>query len=132
AFPAGSKVTGQVAHAEGSGKVSGRGELTLQFDRIVTPSGDATSLETDPLSRRAKSGLKKDVTRMAGAVGLGALVGGIVNGGKGAAVGAGAGAAAGGGVALATKGDEAVLPEGTALDVRVRTPVAVTLDAASK
>ena len=131
-FPAGSRVTGHVSHAAGSGKVSGRGELTLEFDRIVTPAGTASTLETEPLQRRARSGVKKDVARMAGAVGLGALVGGIVGGGKGAAVGGAAGAAAGGGVALATKGEEVVLPEGASLDVRLRTPVAVAVEPASK
>ena len=131
-FPAGSRVTGHVSHAAGSGKVSGRGELTLEFDRIVTPAGTASTLETEPLQRRARSGVKKDVARMAGAVGLGALVGGIVGGGKGAAVGGAAGGAAGGGVALATKGEEVVLPEGASLDVRLRTPVAVAVEPASK
>ena len=130
AFPAGSRVTGHVAHAAGSGKVSGRGELTLEFDRIVTPAGVLSLLETEPLQRRARSGVKKDVARVAGAVGLGALVGGIVGGGKGAAVGGAAGGAAGGGVVLATKGEEVVLPEGTSLDVRLRTPVAVTVERA--
>ncbi|HVQ30185.1 MAG TPA: serine/threonine-protein kinase, partial [Vicinamibacteria bacterium] len=46
AFPAGSRVTGHLAHAAGSGKVSGRGELTLEFDRIVTPAGAARAIET--------------------------------------------------------------------------------------
>ena len=128
AFPAGSRVTGHVSHAAGSGKVSGRGELVLEFDRIVTPGGTLSTLETETLQRRARSGVKKDAARVAGAVGLGALVGGILGGGKGAAVGG----AAGGGVVLATKGEEVVLSEGTSLDVRLRSPVAVTVVPASK
>ena len=132
AFPAGSRVNGHVSHAAGSGKVSGRGELTLEFDRIVTPAGASSTLETEPLQRKARSGVKKDVVRVAGAVGLGALVGGIVGGGKGAAVGGAAGGAAGGGAVLVTKGEEVVLPEGASLDVRLRAPVAVTVEPATK
>jgi len=75
AFPAGSRVKGHVAHAAGSGKVSGRGELTLEFDRIVTPGGTESALEAEPLQKKARSTVKKDVAKVAGAVGLGALVG---------------------------------------------------------
>lgn len=132
AFPAGSRVKGHVSHAAGSGKVSGRGELTLEFDRIVTPAGTESALEAEPLQRKARSTVKKDVAKVAGAVGLGALVGGIVGGGKGAAVGGAVGGSAGTGVVLATKGEEVVLPEGTSLDVRLRSPLTVTVEPASK
>src|SRR5262245_45297451 len=49
AFPAGSRVQGHVSHAAGAGKVSGRGELTLEVDRIATPGGLETAVEADPL-----------------------------------------------------------------------------------
>jgi tRNA A-37 threonylcarbamoyl transferase component Bud32 len=132
ALPAGSRVKGHVAHAAGSGKVSGRGELTLEFDRIVLPGGTQMLIEAEPLQRMARSTAKKDTAKVAGAAGLGAIVGGILGGGKGAAIGGAVGGSAGTGVVLATKGEEVVLPTGTLLDVRLRSALTVTVEAASK
>jgi hypothetical protein len=46
---------------------------------------------------------------------LGAIIGGIAGGGKGAAIGAGAGAATGAGVELATSGQRVRVPSETRL-----------------
>ncbi|HEY7514073.1 MAG TPA: protein kinase, partial [Vicinamibacteria bacterium] len=127
AVPDGSRVLGHVAHAAGAGKVSGRGQLTLEFDRIVTPDGEEIPIEADPIQHTARSTVKKDAKKIAGGAALGALVGGLFGGKKGAAIGAAAGGSAGTGVVLATKGDEVVLPEGTALEVRLRSRFTVTL-----
>jgi hypothetical protein len=129
AFPAGTQVRGHVSHAAGSGKVSGRGELTLEFDRIRLPGGAEVPIEAEPLQRRARSGAKKDAVTIGGAAGAGAIVGGILGGKKGAAIGGAVGGTAGTGVVLATKGEEVVLPEGATLDLRLRSPVTVTVEA---
>jgi serine/threonine protein kinase len=128
AFPAGSKVAGHVSHAAGAGKVSGRGELTLELDSIATPGGSEIRIEAEPIQRKARSTAKKDTAKVAGAAGLGAIVGGIFGGKKGAAIGGAAGASAGTGVVLATKGEEVVLTEGSALEVRLRAPLTVTVE----
>lgn len=132
ALPPGTRVTGHVAHAAASGKVSGRGELTLAFDRIHAPGGGELVIEAEPLQRKARSTVKKDSAKVAGAAGLGAIVGGILGGRKGAIVGAGVGGSAGTGVVLATKGEEVVLPEGTSLEIRLRSPLTLTVETASK
>jgi serine/threonine-protein kinase len=132
ALPAGSRVKGHVSHAAASGKVSGRGELTLEFDRIVLPGGAELLIEAEPLQRRARSTAKKDAAKVAGAAGVGAVIGGILGGGKGAAIGGAVGGSAGTGVVLATKGEEVVLPTGTPLDVRLRSPLTVTVEAPSR
>jgi hypothetical protein len=103
AIPTGSRMKGHVSHAAGSGKVSGRGELTLELDRILTPDGASIPIEAEPLQRRARSTAKKDAAKVAGGAGLGALVGGIVGGKKGAVIGGAVGASGGAGVVLATK-----------------------------
>jgi tRNA A-37 threonylcarbamoyl transferase component Bud32 len=127
--PAGSQVVGHVAHAAPSGKVSGRGELTLEFDRIVTPDGGEFPIEAAPQHRRARATVKKDAAKVGGAAGVGVIVGGILGGRKGAAIGGAAGGAAGAGAVLATKGEEAVFGAGSPLEVRLRAPFSVTLDA---
>jgi tRNA A-37 threonylcarbamoyl transferase component Bud32 len=127
-FPAGSRVAGHVSHAAGAGKVSGRGELTLEVDRIAAPGGSELAIEADPLERRARSTLKKDAAKVAGAAGVGAVVGGLLGGGKGAAIGGAVGGSAGTGVVLATKGEEIVLSEGSPLEFRLRENLVVTVE----
>jgi hypothetical protein len=56
---------------------------------------------------------------------LGALIGGIAGGGKGAAIGAGAGGAAGTGVAAATGKEEAVIPAEKTLSFTTMAAVSV-------
>jgi len=129
AFPAGSRLKGHVAHAAGSGKVSGRGELTLEIDRIVAPDGREMPVEAEPIARKARSTAKQDGAKVAAAAGAGALLGGLLGGGKGAAIGTAVGGGGAAGAVLATKGEEVVLPAGTALDARLRAPVLVTIEA---
>jgi hypothetical protein len=131
-FPAASRVTGHVAQAASAGKVSGRGELTLELDRIAPTGGGEMPIEADPVQRKARSTVKKDVGKVAGAAGVGAIVGGLIGGGKGAAIGGAVGGSAGTGVVLATKGEEVVLPKGASLDVRLRAPLTVTIEPPSK
>src|SRR5262249_57122763 len=84
ALPAGSQAAGHVSHAAGAGKVSGRGELTLELDRIAPLEGPETAVEAEPVERKARSTVKKDAAKVGGAAGVGAVVGGLIGGGKGA------------------------------------------------
>jgi tRNA A-37 threonylcarbamoyl transferase component Bud32 len=129
ALPAGSHVEGHVSHAAGAGKVSGRGELTLEVDRITPPGGAETAVEAEPLARKARSTVKKDAAKVAGAAGVGAILGGVIGGGKGAAIGGAVGGSAGTGVVLATRGEEVSLPEGFPLEFRLRAPLVVSVEA---
>jgi hypothetical protein len=74
---------------------------------------------------QAQSTTRKDVTKIGGATGAGALIGAIIGGKKGAAIGAGIGAGAGTGVVLSTRGEELVLPEGTQLKTNLTTTLTV-------
>jgi tRNA A-37 threonylcarbamoyl transferase component Bud32 len=132
ALPTGSHAAGHVSHAASAGKVSGRGELTLELDRIAPLEGSEIAVEAEPVERKARSTVKKDAAKVGGAAGVGAVVGGLIGGGKGAAIGGAVGGAAGTGVVLATKGDEVVLPEGSSLEFRLRAPITVAVEASSK
>ncbi len=130
AFPLGSRVRGHVSHAAGAGKVSGRGELSLEVDTVAVPGGPETAVEADPLARKARSTVKKDAAKVAGAAGVGAILGGVIGGGKGALIGGAVGGSAGTGVVLATKGEEVSLPEGSTLEFRLRTPLEISVEGA--
>jgi eukaryotic-like serine/threonine-protein kinase len=125
--PAGARVSGRVVHAAPSGKVSGRGELTIEFDRVLLPGHADATIGTESLHWTARSTVKQDTAKVGGGAVLGAVVGGILGGKKGAAIGGAVGGSAGAGVVLATKGEEVVLREGTRLDVRLRSPLTVTI-----
>jgi hypothetical protein len=125
AIPAGSQVTGHVAHATRSDKVKGRAELTLEFDRLTTVGGEELAIEAEPIRVQARSTVKKDATKIGVGAGAGALVGAIVGGKKGAAIGTAVGAGAGTGVVMTTRGEEVILPAGTALTTRLQSDITV-------
>ena len=125
AIPAGSKVTGHVAHAKRSDKVKGVAELTLEFDRLVAANGQEISIEADTLHLKAESTQKKDAAKIGIGAGAGALVGAIVGGKKGAAIGTAVGGGAGTGVVLATRGEEVVLPAGSPITTRLLADITV-------
>jgi len=126
ALAAGSKVSGHVAHVAPAGKVEGRGELTLELDRLTTDDGSELPLLAKPLSFKARSTAKKDAGVIGGLAGVGALVGGLFGGKKGAATGGAVGGSAGAGAVLATKGEEVVLAQGVALSTQLASVITVT------
>lgn len=129
-IPSGSGVRGTVTDAKASGKVSGRGTLSLSFGSVVVSGRD----ERYPISARinflAPSGKSKDVKTIGIPAVGGAVLGGIIGGKKGAVTGAAIGAGAGTAVALSTAGPQVRLVRGTVLSlsldraVDVRVPVA--------
>jgi serine/threonine-protein kinase len=125
ALPEGSKVVGHVSQVEPAGKVRGRAEMTLAFDRLTSASGEEIAIEAEPFFRRARSTAGKDAKIVGGLSAVGALVGGLLGGKKGAVAGGAAGAGAGAGAVVATKGEEVVLPEGTEIPIKLRAAIKV-------
>src|SRR5438067_6470779 len=100
-FPRGSQVTGSVEAVHPSGRLSDPGALQLTLNSISNGSQTA-HITTEPLLVRGESHTKSNVEKIGGGAAVGAIIGAIAGGGKGAAIGAGAGTAAGTGVAAAT------------------------------
>ena len=107
-YPKGCDVTGKVAHAHASGRLSDPGELELVLTTIAI-GRFRYPMNTQPWTLKGESHTKSTVGKVGGGAALGAVIGAIAGGGKGAAIGAGAGAAAGTGVAAATGKKEAVV-----------------------
>ena len=126
AFPTGTAVVGHVTAAERSARVKGRARIAFRFTTI-DPPGDAERLtmRTDTVSRLAPATKKQDAAKIGGGAAGGAIIGGILGGGDGAAKGAAIGGAAGTGVVLSTRGKEVTLPAGTAVSVRLSSPLTV-------
>ena len=100
-LPRGADVEGRVIAAHKSGRLSDPGVLELELTSVGSGS-KKTEIATERFVIKGESHTKSNVTKIGGGAALGAIIGGIAGGGKGAAIGAGAGAAAGTGVAAAT------------------------------
>jgi hypothetical protein len=107
-----------------SGKIAGRTVLTLALMQVMVngrmidvTSGDVSQASS---SRGARSGKVIGGTAVAGAI-----LGGIVGGGRGAAIGAGSGAAVGTGVEVFTKGQRVKIPSETRLTFTLQQPAQI-------
>ena len=121
-IPSGSALTGIVTSVKESGKIQGRAELGLRFDRVRV--GSVTyDIRTEPLYYRAQATKKKDAEKIGIGGAAGAVIGAITGGKKGAAIGTAVGAGAGTAVVLATDGDEIRLAPGHKLRVSLVDPL---------
>jgi len=131
----GAVIEGVVARSDRSGRVSGRADMTLDFERIRTrdgrtynfagtiedvslPGGEKVRVDREGNVKEDDSQTSRTVTR--GAVGgaIGAIIGAIAGGGKGAAIGAAVGAGAGAGSVFIEGRDDLELPGGAVIAVR--------------
>jgi hypothetical protein len=105
----GSTVRGKVTAATSSGRLHAPGELSVRLTSVETRHG-AVPVKTSAIFRKGDSHTKSNAVKIGGGTAAGAVLGGVLGGGKGALIGAGAGAAAGTGVAAATGKKEAIIP----------------------
>jgi hypothetical protein len=126
-------VEGHVAKINKSGKMTGKTELALAFDRIklsngqivpmaaqvVRVYGENSAKEVDE-EGNVRSGSKGKTTavRTGGGAAAGAVIGAIAGGGKGAAIGAAVGAAAGAGSTYIQGSNKVKLESGTEILIK--------------
>lgn len=128
-----STVEGHVAKIEKSGKLTGKTELSLAFDRIKLRTGESIAFDAQVVEvlgeKSAKkvdeegnieSGSKGKTTaiRSGGGAAAGAVIGAIAGGGKGAAIGAAIGGAAGAGSTYIQGSNKVKLDAGTELLIK--------------
>jgi hypothetical protein len=114
-LPAGSLVRAEVTEAEESGKVKGRARLTLAFSGIAA-HGESYPIDAS-YAMVAPATKAKDAKTIGIPAAGGAVLGGILGGGKGAAIGAAVGGGAGTAVVLSTSGEEVGLASGSRVTV---------------
>jgi hypothetical protein len=134
----GAVIEGHVSNALRSGRVSGRSQLTLNFDTIRlrdgrsgrfagllesvrTPQGDTVRIDNEG-SIRDNSQTTRTAERAAIGTAVGAIIGAIAGGGKGAAIGAIVGAGGGAGSVYVQGRDDLDLLRGTELTIRATGP----------
>ncbi len=134
----GAIIEGRVAKAERSGRVSGRANVSLEFDTIRLRNGqtyrfsgivdEVTSANGEKVTVNNEGTVRdnnqttKTVTRAGIGAALGAIIGAIAGGGSGAAIGAGVGAGAGAGSVILQGRDDVELSEGTTFSITATSP----------
>lgn len=134
----GAVIEGSVINVDRGGRVTGRSEMTMDFDTIRmrdgrsyrfagilesvrTPSGEVVRVDNEGAVRESDQ-TNKTVTRTAIGTAVGALIGAIAGGGKGAAIGAVIGAGAGAGSVYVQGRNDLELNAGTEVTLRATGP----------
>jgi hypothetical protein len=121
AIPAGAVMRGVVTDVKAAGRINRTGSITVSFDQ-VTVNGRPYAMRGTVTQTIESEGIRNDVGRGAAGGAVGAIIGGILGGVKGAVLGAVIG---GGGTIVATEGQQANLPAGAVLRVRIDSPLEI-------
>lgn len=140
-IPAGTTLEGRVAEVKNAGRVKGRAEMNLSYERLIFPNGVsetivASQAELDETQKeevdrkegtiKGESSRKRDAAEVAGGAAVGAGVGAIAGGAKGTAIGAGVGGLIGLADSMRRKGKEVEIPAGTRFIIRLDRPLTIT------
>ena len=134
----GATIEGHISNVQRSGRVTGRSQMTLNFDTIRlrdgrsarfaglvesvrTTQGDTVKVDNEG-SVRDDSQTTKTEQRAAIGTAVGAIIGAIAGGGKGAAIGAIVGAGGGAGSVYIQGRNDLELTRGTELTIRATGP----------
>ena len=134
----GATIEGHISNVQRSGRITGRSQVTLNFDRILlrngrsypfaglvesvrTNQGSAVKVDNEG-SIRDNNQTTKTAERAAIGTAVGAIIGAIAGGGKGAAIGAIVGAGGGAGSVYVEGRDDLDLTRGTELTIRSSGP----------
>ncbi len=140
----GAIIEGRVISAKRSGILTGRANVSLDFDTIRLTNGQtykfAGLIENVQLvsgekvtvsnegSVRDNNQTSKTAKRAGIGAGVGAILGAILGGGEGAAIGAGVGAAAGAGTVLAQGRDDVEIKEGSEFMITATAPATANVN----
>lgn len=135
---AGAVIEGYVSNPKRSGRVTGRSEMTLNYETIrfnnliyrfagvtesVRPvSGENVRIDNEGMLEEQSSQTNQTIGRTAIGAGVGAILGALLGGGQGAAVGAGIGAGAGVGSVYIQGRDDLSLTSGAEFTIRASAP----------
>jgi hypothetical protein len=81
-LPGGSVLRGRVTEVDPSGRIHGRAHLAVKWDQI-TVRGVNSRIETSDVAMTAEDNHGRDAKIIGGGTAAGAIIGGIVNGGRG-------------------------------------------------
>ena len=140
-IPVGTTVEGRVAEVRQPGRIKGRAEVNLSYERLIFPNGVSETIiasqaelddtQKEEMDRRegtilGESNRKSRAAEIGAGAAIGAGIGAIAGGRKGAAIGAGAGGLIGLVDVLRRGGKEIEIPAGTLMVIRLDRPLTVT------
>jgi len=123
-IPKGASASGVVTQAHAAGKFKGGATLGLVL-KSITIDGQPHAVETSSVMQVTKGKGKRSAAMIGGGAAGGALLGGLIGGGKGAAIGAVAGGGAGTAGAAYTGNRDISLPVETLLRFKLANDVSV-------
>jgi len=135
----GATIEGYITGVNRSGRITGRSEMTLNFERIRlrngstykfagfletvrTANGETVRIDNEGIVQEGDSRTSTTAKRTALGTAVGAIIGAIAGGGKGAAIGAIVGAGAGAGSVYVQGSDDLELLSGTEVTIRASGP----------
>ncbi len=135
----GAIIEGYLSGINRSGKVTGRSQITFNFERIklangqtydfagflqsvTDENGKSVKVDTEGTAR-GNSQTKETVKRGGIGAGLGAIIGAVIGGGQGAAIGAVIGGGAGAGSVVLQGKDDLKLRKGSSITVQSSSPI---------
>ncbi|MBV9084613.1 MAG: hypothetical protein JOZ62_18210 [Acidobacteriaceae bacterium] len=124
AIPAYSSAVVQLLDRTDSGRLTGQTQLSLALMKIEI-GGTAYDVQTTDTVETSNNRGSSSAKITGGTAAVGAIIGAIAPGGKGAAIGAGSGAAVGAAVSVLRPGEKINLPSETRLTFRLAMPVAI-------
>lgn len=139
-IPMGTTVEGRVAEVRQPGRIKGRAEANLIYERLIFPNGVSETIiasqaelddtQKEEMDRRegtilGESSRKSSAAEIGAGAAIGAGIGAIAGGRKGAAIGAGAGGLIGLVDVLRRGGKEIEIPAGTLMVIRLDRPLTV-------
>lgn len=120
--PAGAVVHGMVSAVTKTTRLERKGSLTVVFDGIAI-DGRSYPMRGTVVQALESEGIKGEAGKIGVGAAAGAIIGGLLGGAKGAIAGILIG---GGGTLAATEGKDVDLPAGTALRIRLDSPLVVS------
>lgn len=139
-IPVGTTVEGRVAEVRRAGRIKGRSEVHLSYERLILPNGVSDTIiasqaelddtQKEEMDRRegtilGESTRKRRAAEIGAGAAIGAGIGAIAGGRKGAAIGAGAGGLIGLVDVLKRGGKEIEIPAGTLMVIRLDRPLTI-------
>jgi hypothetical protein len=134
---AASTIEGHLVRVARSGQLSGRAEMSFEFDSIAmrdrrydfagsiesvrTSNDDAVRVDSEGRIEDEGGQTERTVERAGIGAAIGAVIGAVTGGGEGAAIGAAVGAGAGAGSVFVQGRDDLELTDGTEFRIRART-----------
>lgn len=127
-IPAGAEIVGHVSLVEPGGRLRERARLGVKFTTIVLDGRLRIPIQTDTIYREGDPPANEATAKIGASAVIGGIIGGVFGGKRGAAIGSAAGAAGGTAVVMTGGRNDAVLPAGANVTLRLSAPMTVQVE----